>query len=385
MMPTMTIHYIITSITKLCIFPSDVLYNNHLILLLAQKQENFDIALIGITSVGAGWIIGEVVKNFLKLPTDPGWGFASSQQKKDEQNMIPAKGPTDAKCSGKCAPGVKCDPTSYTCLDSICDQLVPCGHTHTHQHDTTSTSGKPQKPNSDRCDPKAPCDSSGFCVDIVSKQIIRCTPEKPNNKKCSGRCDRHTDRDCGRVIRCQRTTNRRKPSPPTDITEIPQGSYTPTQPTYTPGGDQTSTYPLPDNTNQSQVPADNTDQTQVPDDSSSQEQPFPSLIQPVQAQPEPSPTPSPSPSTASQTPRPVTRPSAPTPQPSPTPSPITGSSGTDPFGVRKIYPDGSGSSWFMNMSNRLGHNRSNNPEASGNMPRFTRDSDGSEYFRQYQR
>jgi hypothetical protein len=37
-------------------------------------------------------------------------------------------------------------------------------------------------------------------------------------------------------------------------------------PTYTPGGDQTSTAPLPDNTDQIQVPPDNTDQ--VPNDHS---------------------------------------------------------------------------------------------------------------------
>jgi hypothetical protein len=49
----------------------------------------------------------------------------------------------------------------------------------------------------------------------------------------------------------------------------------------------------------------------------------------------------------------------------------------DEFGVSQIYADGRGSNWVMHMQNPTSDGRSSNPEASGNMPRFSQQRDGS--------
>jgi hypothetical protein len=326
----------------------------------SSSSNDIEAVITAGVAVGVGVILAKVAQNFIN---QPGWGydFASDSQSKQDEARAEQIIKKDIKKSH-----IPSEPGTVNAV------LTPEPGKHRTRDDIYFTPDKQQVggPNKHLCTglcKKNSCDSQGFCLDSGCFSVIRGESQ------------------------CKPTSTRKEKSP--DRTNRPQKT-----PVYIPvpvlGGDQTP--PLIDNQNQSVVPDTNQEQNLLPDDSSSQEQPFPSIIPPVQAQPMPQPTrqkthqhqqktqqqQQQTPSTIPQT-VPGRGPTSTTPPQTVTGTPIIGtvpvvSTGPkDVFKITKIYDDGAGSNWTMNMSNPMGDGRSSNPEASGNLPKFGKNSDGS--------
>jgi hypothetical protein len=332
----------------------------------SSSSNDIEVAITAGVAIGVGVILAKVAQNFINQPGfGLGYDFASdSQQKQDEQQQkelqqimkkdiskTHSKGPGEQ--IGILTPGKKKDRADIYYIPD--DQQV----------------GGPNKHLCTGLCKKNSCDSQGFCLDSGCLSVIRgdsqCKPTSTRKEKT------HTP---DRTNRPSKTPSYIPIPVPVMPSQIPGGG----------GGDQT----LTDNQNQSVIPPDtNQEQNQLPDDSSSQEQPIPSLIQQAQAQTPttttsskrqqqqqtptiPQTVPGRSP-TSTTTPQTVT--GIPTIGTSPTPVVSTGPK--DVFKITKIYDDGAGSNWTMNMNNPMGDGRSNNPEASGNLPKFSKNSDGS--------
>lgn len=185
-----------------------------------SSSKNIEDIFVAGSALVAAMIIGMVAHNFAENPEihrQLGWGrgFATSQRTQDEARATPTHSPegqkcahkcsgpcknghcldqqcgqmipcstrekktpthiehdhgTDSeghKCSGKCAPGIECDKSHHTCWNQTCRKLIQC------------LSGEPGV----KCDPKAPCDTQGFCVGEKSGLIIRCKPKKTGRNK----------------------------------------------------------------------------------------------------------------------------------------------------------------------------------------------------------